>query len=489
METDVVVIGGGIAGLVAAREAARAGARVLVLEAAGVPGGLVGAHTVGPLVLDTGAESFATRGGTVAELLEQLGLGSDVVTPARVPARVHIDGVSLPMPATGVLGVPTDFGAPGLAAVLGSGGLDRARQDLDLAAEVGTAEPTLAGLVQARMGAAVLDRLLRPVVRGVHSVEPEELGAEDLLPGLRSRLAEHGCLAAALASFRAAAPAGSAVQGIEGGMYRLVSALVTDLREAGVELRTASPCLRARSGQGGWVLDVGDGQRTSTGGGRSPGGGRGGGQVRCRRLLLACAPHTWTFLEPASGPAGCLALAEQGAQWPAPAGVDLITLILDEKALGEHERAGVLVAYPGQGAKALTYASAKWGWLGQQAGADLAVLRLSYAGEVTANAAPATSTGPAGSPASSDQVEQARQDVSRLLGIDIGVHAIRHHGFQHHTLPRPVLATGMAEQVRQMRESVAATGHLDVAGTWIAGTGLASVIPDAMAAGERLAAI
>ena len=67
--TDVVVIGGGVAGLVAALECAKVGLRVTVLERRDAIGGCVGRIELDGLTLDSGAESFATRGGAVAELL------------------------------------------------------------------------------------------------------------------------------------------------------------------------------------------------------------------------------------------------------------------------------------------------------------------------------------------------------------------------------------------------------------------------------------
>ncbi|WP_154794919.1 protoporphyrinogen/coproporphyrinogen oxidase [Occultella kanbiaonis] len=471
---DVVVIGGGVAGLVAAWEAARAGNSVTVLEASDSFGGLVGSNPVAGLALDSGAESFATRGGTVAALVEDLGLASEIVSPSRVPARVHHDGVSRAMPATGVLGIPTDLDAPGLVEVLGEHGLARARRDLDLPVDVTGARPgagpgavargvgpaptpagpTLAALVTARMGEAVTDRLLRPVVRGVHSVEPEELAATDLLPGVLDRLARTGSLAASLAEIRAAAPAGSAVQGLRGGIHRLVEALVADLARAGADLRPGTPVTALLPDGGGWLVHAGS------------------ARVRADTVLLACPPHTWRFLD-RSSPEATHALVRLAAEWPAPSGVDLVTLVLDATALPEHTRAGVLVAVPGRGAKALTYASAKWDWVAEAAGPDRAVIRLSYAaGIVPGDAA--------------ERATLALADAGRLLGITIGADALLDHARVSLTLPRPTRAWGMSQHVDAARSTVTAMGSLDVVGTWIAGTGLASVIADARAAGRRI---
>ncbi|MBZ2195762.1 protoporphyrinogen/coproporphyrinogen oxidase [Occultella gossypii] len=471
---DVVVIGGGVAGLVAAWEAARAGLSVTVLEAAHSFGGLVGSNPVAGVDLDSGAESFATRGGTVAALLADLGLASEIVSPSRVPARVHHDGVSRAMPATGVLGIPTDLDAPGLVEVLGEDGLARARRDLDLPVDVtgarpaagpgailrgvgpapAPAGPTLAALVTARMGEAVTDRLLRPVVRGVHSVEPEELVATDLLPGVLDRLARTGSLAASLAEIRAAAPAGSAVQGLRGGIHRLVEALVAELARAGADLRPGAPVASLLPDGGGWLVHAGS------------------ARIRAGKVLLACPPHTWGFVD-GSAPEATHALARLGADWPAPSSVDLVTLVLDDTTLPEHTRAGVLVGVPGRGAKALTYASAKWDWVAEAAGPDRAVIRLSYAAGIV--------PGDAG-----ERGALALADAGRLLGITIGADALIEHARVSLTLPRPTRAWGMSQHIEAARSAVAAMGSLDVAGTWIAGTGLASVIADARAAGGRI---
>ena len=77
-----LVVGGGISGLLAARELAQAGPPRPVLEAADAWGGCVGSHVVAGLTLDSGAESFATRSSAVADLAAELGLAGKIVAPA-----------------------------------------------------------------------------------------------------------------------------------------------------------------------------------------------------------------------------------------------------------------------------------------------------------------------------------------------------------------------------------------------------------------------
>jgi phytoene dehydrogenase-like protein len=83
-----LVLGGGISGLLSARELASAGYQVTVLEAGPEWGGCVGSHTVAGLTLDSGAESFATRSDAVARLAGELGLAGSIVPPrANCPRR------------------------------------------------------------------------------------------------------------------------------------------------------------------------------------------------------------------------------------------------------------------------------------------------------------------------------------------------------------------------------------------------------------------
>src|SRR5688500_4530579 len=80
-QPDFTVIGGGVAGMVVARRLAMGGASVRLVEASDRLGGTVSRHTLAGLELDAGPESYATRGGSVAALATELGLGGDLVAP------------------------------------------------------------------------------------------------------------------------------------------------------------------------------------------------------------------------------------------------------------------------------------------------------------------------------------------------------------------------------------------------------------------------
>ncbi len=441
---DIAVIGGGVAGLTATRTAARAGAGVVCLEADTRVGGLVGSHRVAGITLDSGAESFATRGEHVTTVADELEL--PVVTPASAPARILHDDRLDPLPATGVLGIPTDLDAPGLAGTLGTAGLERARRDTDLPVAAAAEQPSLAELVTARMGPAVLDNLVRPIVRGVHSCEPEKLTAEAVLPGIAARMTRTGSLASALHEVRATAPAGSAVAGIDGGVHRLATALSADAIGAGARVYPSTPVTTLRPAGDGWDLRGSDWQLTAA------------------QVIIACAPDRWAFL-PADPDPRLAPLQTARDSWPAPQTTDLLTLVVDAEALEPHHQAGTLVADPGHGAKALTYTSAKWAWVADAAGPDQAVLRLSYPPGVID--APSAATG--------------LRDAARLTGTRGPWPESALAGLAHTRLhpPAPTRSGEAVAHRERLESAMPELSGLYLTGAWLAGTGLATVVPHA----------
>ena len=356
-----VIVGGGVAGLVTARRLALGGASVTVLEASDRFGGIVASHTVGGIILDAGAESFATRGSTVESLATELGLGPDIVTPLAAPAWLQrVAGPAVPLPATSVLGIPAVPLAADVIAVVGLRAALRAQLDLVLPAPFGLNSLTLGDLVRRRMGSGMLEGIVTPVVRGVHSAHPYELEVDRVAPFIRSAMRSEGSLAHGVRLLRANAPAGSAIAGIRGGVHRIVIELLADLERLGVTLE-----LGAR------VSSV------------VPGSARVGRRTVRGDVIVATA-----------------GLLEPNERRP----LTLATLVVDAPQLDAAPRGtGVLVVdgAPGVTARALTHSTAKWPWLAERTDGRH-VLRLSYDG-----------SGP------DDLADVARADAATLLGIEL----------------------------------------------------------------------
>ncbi|TFD83170.1 FAD-dependent oxidoreductase [Cryobacterium lactosi] len=500
---DVLVIGGGVAGLVAARECAHLGLSVVVLEAAGTLGGAVAGHEVAGLQLDAGAESFAVRGNTVAAFIADLGLTDQIVEPNPAGAWLHLPGhrpggapVSVPLPKAGVLGIPGSPLAEDVRLAIGWSGALRAYADrLIPVLKIGR-EHSLGALVSKRMGQKVLDRLVNPVAGGVYATAAADLEVDVVAPGLNRALTSAGSLSGAVTAMRTAAPAGSAVRGLNGGMHRLVDALVADLGRYDVQIRTHAavtgftPVDVPKTGADGsqttsrsWVVEFAPTTDADAAAGdaaaeadapTTPAEPR---TIEARHVILAVpAAAALGLLAPLG--ADFAALAALG--WPAPAAVELATLVLDAPSLDAHPRGtGALVAEgtPGVTAKAITHVTAKWAWVDALTPPGRHILRLSF--------------GRAGAPvptlglSDADLQQLAVHDASAILGVDLAGAPVV--GFAR-TLWSDGLSPatiGAPERIRRVRETVEATAGLDVTGGWLSGTGLASVIPDALAAGIR----
>jgi oxygen-dependent protoporphyrinogen oxidase len=470
----VVVIGGGAAGLVAALDCARVGIRVTVVERAQAPGGSIATETVAGIRVDTGAESYATRGGTVRALVDSLGLADAVVTPAAAGAWVRLpDGRSVPLPKAGLLGIPSNPLADDVRRVIGWRGairayLDRIRPVLTIGRELNLGE-----LVERRMGKAVLNSLVAPVTRGVYSADPYDLDVTRAAPGLNRALTVAGSLSGAVALLRADAPAGSAVEGLRGGMSTLVDALVA-------ELRSREGTVLAGVGVSGLGRVSAAGPATDAAGGASWQVSLDDDRVLDADYVIVATPEAEALrlLAPFSTE---IASAEP-TETPT---VELVTLVLDAEELDAAPRGtGVLVAeFDGSSvlAKALTHSTAKWEWLRTEASAanpHRHVLRLSYGRQGAPN--------PTIGLPDADVRGIAIRDATDILGVPLDGSTVV--GFTRTvwggTLPGAAL--GQRERAEALRAAAVAIENVDVTGAWLSGTGLASVVPDALAASARV---
>ncbi len=479
---DALVIGGGIAGLSAAWELTRRGLRPLLIEARGYLGGRIASGRVGGLEIDLGGEDFAGRGTQTRAMAEELGL--PVVEPQGGGARVFLPPLPgsarrhwglHPFPANSMMGIPADPTAPDVAAVVGTEGARRASEDLDMDRSVGRGCADVASLVRARMGEAVLERLVRPMVAGIHTSEPENQDVDTVLPGIREAMDQTGSLAGAVTRIRGGSR-GERYPGalsVEGGMFRLIDRLVTAIEAAGGQVRTRTGARELRRGQesGAWEVTIAPTRRGPTPASEPTPVGE-STVVSAPRVIIACSPEAAGRLLRGVPGVDAQVLVSPGA--PVTRGF----LVVRARGLDTHPvGSGLLVASSSTsrapvGVRALSHLSAKWPWLGEEAirlhGPGAHVLRVS-----AATLAP--------------DVGEWMCDVSVLTGVDLGLGDLIDQRIVHWDGSLPPFTPRDRVRAARLVEAVERCGGVGLTGAWMSGSGISAVVAHARATGRRVA--
>ncbi|KRB36773.1 protoporphyrinogen/coproporphyrinogen oxidase [Microbacterium sp. Root180] len=469
-ETRVVVVGGGIAGLVAAWECAKVGMPVTVLEASDALGGTIATAEVAGIRVDVGASCW-TAGGVVRELVDELGLGDRVVTP--VDDRTWIAGLAkgaaAPVPRESVLGIPANPWDESVRPFIGWSGawrayLDRLRPPLTIGKEL-----NLGRLVRSRMGDAVLERMVAPLSLGRFGVSPYRVDVSAAAPGLSSALTRTGSLGGAVADLLVGREGGG-VESLDGGLAPLVDALVARLAELGAVVSTGVRVTGIERDDTGWrALD--------------------GHEVVAAAdiLVIATGPQdAAALLAPHAGTAVTVMTDASPRR-------DVVTLVVDAPALNASPRGGQVYPVPGPiRTSGVVHATARWSWLAQAAGPGRHVLNVAFDRpsapvesrwrELDDDGTAAASLPPDGAALA----EIARAEASALLGVPLGADAVRGWHRAGFDLPRPASARGHDDHATAVRTSVAKLPGLAAVGAWLSGSGLAQVVADARDEAERV---
>lgn len=338
-------------------------------------GKLAGAELEG-IPIDLGAESVLARRPEAVDLIKAVGLADDLVYPATTSAGLWIGDRIRAIPPT-VMGVPTS--ADATVDVLG------AEAAAQVAAEASKVEPALTEdvaigrFVAERMGSAVTDKLVDPLLGGVYAGRAEEISLAAAVPELFAKLKTAPSLLAATAELRElgqrrAVEGAPVFAGVRGGIHRLIEALEKDLVGRGVVVQRNATVRR--------ISRI---SRTSAGGGREAGGAQPGGYelelgpVPSPTLLHADAVVVAVPAAPAAR-----MLAELVPQASTELGtIDYASMAIVTLAVRKEDwpetavGSGFLVpSVEGHTIKASTFSHAKWQW-SADAGGDLAVLRCS----------------------------------------------------------------------------------------------------------------
>ena len=241
----IAVIGGGMAGLSAAATLTGL-AEVTVFESADRVGGKL---ALGPLGVDEGAESFLARRPEGLDAAREAAV--ELAAPGTTSASIWLAKGLVPLPAGTLLGVPTDLWAA--AGVLGVLGVARAALDRVLPRSRFPDDPAVGAFVRARVGAAVVDRLVDPLLGGVYAGSADGLSLRATVPQLVPALEQRSLLAAARRLRATPAPdAGPVFSAPVEGMGAFAAALA---RRSGAEIVSGSPVRVVERAGPGWTVD------------------------------------------------------------------------------------------------------------------------------------------------------------------------------------------------------------------------------------------
>jgi protoporphyrinogen/coproporphyrinogen III oxidase len=457
----VVVVGGGISGLAAAWFLHRDGPSdltVTVLEGSPAIGGKLQVSEVAGIPVDEGAESLLLRRPEAVDLAVAVGLGDDLEDAATTSAAIWSRGEMRPIPTGTVMGIPADLRALARTGLLSTRELARVPADSWLPGSPLSGDVAVGRHVARRMGRAVVERLVEPLLGGVYAGRADLLSLDATMPALAAPARRHRSLLAAAREARAnggAASGGGADGAVfgapRGGVGRLPAAVA---RASAATVRTKATVRQISRTPTGWALTVG-----ST---RDP------QRIDADAVILEVPPPAAARLLRDVVPAAAAELSVVRS-----ASMAVITVAFARTAFGSPPQGSGFLVPPADGrvVKAATFSSTKWGWYANAAPA-LVVVRLSV-GRLDEEADLQRDD--------ADLVEVALADLTDAVGVTdppVDARVSRWGG------GLPQYAVGHVGRVQRVRAAVASHPGLAVCGATYDGVG----IPACVASAESAAA-
>lgn len=253
---NLIVIGGGIAGLAAAfyaqKFAAERGAslQVTVLESSQAWGGKISTCRDDGFVIEGGPDTFLATKPWGVGLCRELGLESRLqgTNPHQKNTYVLHRGRLLSLPDGLTMMIPTRFGPMLKTGLLSWPQKARMGVDFLIPSAPLNGDESLGAFVSRRLGRAAYENMIEPLMSGIYAGDGDRLSLRATFPSLRDLEIKHGGLVRGALAARRQLPAraknssGSRSVFLTPltGLAEIVEALLRHLEQAGVTLRSGA---------------------------------------------------------------------------------------------------------------------------------------------------------------------------------------------------------------------------------------------------------
>jgi protoporphyrinogen/coproporphyrinogen III oxidase len=460
---QVVVVGGGIAGLSAALAVLEdlPSAEVTVLEGSDRLGGKLRRERVGGHLVDVGAESVLAVRPEAVELVSRIGADAELVTPATTAASVWSRGALRPLPRATLMGVPSD--PESARGILTDPEVERLADEQPWPGGALTEDVSVGNYVATRLGSAVVDRLVEPLLGGVYAGHARRLSLQATMPVLWARAIRGESLLSAPTAAPASRTGGDAPQaprppfiGVAGGVGRLPELVAGEVARRGATMRTGALVRELQRTPTGWRLVLGSAADPEV--------------VEAGAVLLCLPP----------APAARLLAPHAGVAAETLAGVEtassaVVTLAVQRAGTQQLTGSGFLVPpVEGRTIKASTFSFRKWAWTDALSD-DVVHLRASF-GRAREEADLQRDDADLVAVA----VAELGEAVGRPLPAVLDAHVQRWGG------GLPQYAVGHVDRVVAIRADVGRLPGLEVAGAVYDGVGIPAVIASATRAAASI---